>query len=54
LRVVTTRWHLPHTARFPPSPDGGFIEGLVVVTFGARVARFPPSPDGGFIEGARP
>jgi len=37
---------------FPPSPDGGFIEGeLGDGRWLKETFRFPPSPDGGFIEG---
>jgi len=39
-------------ALFPPSPDGGFIEGGAGLARPRdRRGRFPPSPDGGFIEG---
>ena len=40
------------TVGFPPSPDGGFIEGRSTRRKCWGVTGvFPPSPDGGFIEG---
>ena len=37
--------------RFPPSKDGGFIEGSKSYSIVLLMYAFPPSKDGGFIEG---
>ena len=48
---VTRRW----TRVFPPSPDGGFIEGRVLChCLRVELPEFPSSPDGGCIEGLGP
>ena len=51
LRVPGPRVTQPRIALFPPSPDGGFIEGAPTPCGRRSGSRaFPPSPDGGFIE----
>jgi len=42
--------HRSALSRFPPSPDGGFIEDAARDARCRNSAWFPPSPDGGFIE----
>jgi len=52
LRERETSGELAAVSRFPPSPDGGFIEGDLGASGVPEEEMFPPSPDGGFIEGA--
>jgi len=51
LRERETSGELAAVSRFPPSPDGGFIEGDLGASGVPEEEMFPPSPDGGFIEG---
>ncbi len=39
-------------AAYPPSSEGGSVEGLVLVSVLVREACYPPSSEGGSVEGS--